>query len=220
MYVGELCDTLVNSIHVSETFLFSFYSVKRAEPCFRNTDIESSSDNDSSVWESLLDSTLAKALDHGLDGAVVLEDIASSLIDNHDWDMTCTPLLVRATDALLSHLELDDLREAPPLSLLRLVNDVLGATYPPSPSVKQYARWVLRTISDLVRKCDDKEMMRATVAAVKESVSVWILDEVQVMDEDEWVYDVRHIGQKRTQVIGLSIVLSRWSHCTAISCLH
>ncbi|KAF8630008.1 hypothetical protein AX15_003157 [Amanita polypyramis BW_CC] len=156
---------------------------------FMNADIESSSDDDNGTWESLLDNTMSKALDYGLDSTTVLEEVASSLVDAHDWDMACNPSLVRATDALLSRLELGDLRE-PPSSLLRLVEDVLGATYPPSPPVKQYARWVLRTISDLVRKCDNKEMANSTVTAVKESVSMWILDEMQVMDDEEWIYDM------------------------------
>ena len=137
----------------------------------------------------MLDAATAKALDHGLDSATVLEEVSASLEQAHDWDATCTSSFVRATDTLLSRLDLDEIREAPP-SLFRLVNDVLSATYPPSPQVKQYARWLLRSLSDLIRKCENEEMANVIVTSVKQSVSMWILDEAQSANEEEWSYDV------------------------------
>jgi len=112
-----------------------------------------------------------------------------SLDQAHDWDAACTSSFVRAADTLLSHLDIDEIREAPS-SLLRLVNDVLSATYPPSPQVKQYARWLLRSLSDMVRKCENEEMASVIVTSVKQSVSMWILDEAESTDEEEWSYDV------------------------------
>jgi hypothetical protein len=169
------------------------------------------------MWESLLDAASAKALDQGLDTATVLEQVAGSLAQAHDWDTTCTSSFVRASDALLSRLDPDEIREVPS-ALLGLVNDVLSATYPPSPQVKQYARWLLRSLSDLVRKCEDKDMASVIVAAVKQSVSIWILDEAESMKEEEWSYDVRP-GSQLDFAYRAEGFISRWSHCTAISCL-
>ncbi|KAK2465757.1 hypothetical protein APHAL10511_002301 [Amanita phalloides] len=156
---------------------------------FMNIDTEGANDDDSAIWESLLDNAIAKALDHGLDNATVLEDVAAGLVQAHDWDTACGPSVIRAADALLSRLDLDEIREVPS-SLLGLINAVLVATYPPSAQTEQYARWVLRSVSDLLRKCSEKEMACAIATAVKESVSMWILDEARASNEEEWAYDM------------------------------
>ena len=168
------------------------------------------------MWEFLLDAASAKALDHGQDTATVLEQVAGSLARAHDWDMGCTSSFVRASDALLSRLDPDEIREVPS-ALLGLINDVLSATYPPSPQVKQYARWLLRSLSDLVRKCEDMDLANVIVAAVKQSVSTWILDEAESMNEEEWSYDVRPDSwlDSSYRIKGF---VSRWSLCMAISC--
>ena len=150
--------------------------------------------DDNTTWESLLDAASAKVLDHGLDTAAVLEQVAGSLAQAHDWDMGCASSFIGASDTLLSHLDPDEIREVPAV-LLGLINNVLLATYPPLPQVKQYARWLLRSLSDLGRKCEDMDLTNIIVAAVKQSVTMWILDEAESMNEEEWPYDVHPDSQ-------------------------
>ena len=105
---------------------------------------------------------------------------------------------------LLSHLDLNSGTGRAPLSLFLLVNDVLTSTYPPSSQVKQYARWVLRTLSDIMRRCDGNEneslqsevqaeALNRIVTTVKQGVTLWLMDKRKVMNEEEWAYDVCHL---------------------------
>ncbi|KAF8636188.1 hypothetical protein AX17_003676 [Amanita inopinata Kibby_2008] len=147
------------------------------------------SDDDRTTWTSLLDSAMDKALDHGFDNSPVLNDVAASLIQIQDWIAPCRPSIVHATDALLSRLDLDEIRELP-MTLLQLVDNVLRSTYPPLPSVTQYARWLLRTVAQLLDRCVMREFAVGLVTAVRQSVSVWIQDETEVYNEEEWSYDI------------------------------
>ncbi|KIL61387.1 hypothetical protein M378DRAFT_82602 [Amanita muscaria Koide BX008] len=167
---------------------------------FLDPGTESTSVSDLPMWEALLDTTIAKALDNGRDSSSILEDISSTFLDAFDWEgIPCTPAFIRATDILLSRFDIDSLSGDLPLSLFRLVNDVLYASYPPSNQVKQYVRWVLRTLSDLLRRCDGCEnsqkevhadLVSTMVAAVKQSVALWITDDKNAVSEDDWAYDM------------------------------
>ncbi|PFH53300.1 hypothetical protein AMATHDRAFT_137672 [Amanita thiersii Skay4041] len=146
-------------------------------------------DNSNDQWESFLDLTINKALDHGSDAVTVVNDVATSLMQILNWRTAAEVPFVRATDSLLSRWTLDDSPELP-IELLNLVNQVLLGNYPPMPDMKQYLRWLLRTLAKAIESCVTKDFAEVIVTTLRHSVSLWISDNNKEYSEDEWIYDL------------------------------
>lgn len=141
------------------------------------------------MWEDLLTYTTNKALDHGVDSAIVLDSIAD-FVSCFQTPGASPASSIRLVDNLLSHLELSEMRDIPQ-NLLELVSDTMRATYPPEPRNKGIAMWLVRSLMGVVENCP-VEFCLSVLQTLKESLCMWLADECGAWTEDQFTYDVGH----------------------------
>ena len=141
---------------------------------------------DYSLWEETVDHTLALASEHGVDGYVVLDDIAE-LISACHTSARAPGLAMRLIDMLLAHLG-PDIRDVPE-NLLGLVSETMVATYPPAARHHAVAMWMVRSLTTTIENCP-LELLVRFLEAIKEGVCVWLKDRDEHWTDDGLTYDV------------------------------
>ena len=144
--------------------------------------------SDEPLWEDLLTYTTNKALDHGVDSAIILDSIAD-FVSSFQTPGASPTSSIRLVDNLLSHLESSEMRDIPQ-NLLELVSDTMRATYPPEPRNKGIAMWLVRSLMGVVENCP-VEFCLSVLRTLKESLCMWLADECGAWTEDQFTYDVR-----------------------------
>ncbi|EIN04107.1 hypothetical protein PUNSTDRAFT_138838 [Punctularia strigosozonata HHB-11173 SS5] len=145
---------------------------------------------DIDAWDQLLRHAIARAADYGVETVDVLEHVSRSLSTTHlPTSMAC----IRIADLLLSQLDIDEASNIP-LNLMEYVDDALRAAYPPEPRSKVFALWLVRSIVAVVDKCPPAIAPRM-VKALQESLAVWIQDEYETLEEEEYVFDLLPLYQ-------------------------
>lgn len=147
-----------------------------------------STSDDYALWEELLDYTVSKALDHGVDSVTVLDYLAS-FVGAHQ---TGAPLAtsVRFADQILSHFNGDEMRTFPQ-NLFELVADIMRIHYPAVlQSNKPPMRWLARSLTTVIERCPIEFLWRV-LEVFQDSVCLWLADEKAAWTEEELAYDVR-----------------------------
>ncbi|KAJ6475044.1 hypothetical protein C8R47DRAFT_1143351 [Mycena vitilis] len=142
-------------------------------------------DSDYELWDAFLGHGIDKALDYGLDAVAVVEHVAALIVKEHNPTSTTA---CRVADALLSHVEMDDVRELPE-ALLEFVNDALRSCYPPEPRNTQHALWTLRTVSRIIGTCPT-ELALGLLVLLEDGLCTWVSDDHQTLTEGEYAYDI------------------------------
>ena len=170
--------------------------------------------SDDTLWEDLLTYTTNKALDHGVDSAIVLDNIAD-FVSCFQTPGASPASSIRLVDNLLSHLESSEMRDIPQ-NLLELVSDTMRATYPPEPRNKGIAMWLVRSLTSVVENCP-VEFCLSVLQTLRESLCMWLADGCGVWTEDHFTYDVGHFCFFFGRLcINLSFSLFRLSRCTSM----
>ena len=97
---------------------------------------------------------------------------------------------LRIADFLLVALEGQIERcDSLPQQTLDFINETLLAFYPPGPSNKIVGVWVLRSLQDLVSKCQGTSIV-SLLESVNDGLCVWIADDAGVYNNDDYSRDV------------------------------
>ncbi|KAJ6585182.1 hypothetical protein B0H19DRAFT_1108667 [Mycena capillaripes] len=148
------------------------------------------SDSDHELWETFLGHGIDKALDYGLDAVTVVDHVAAAIAKEHNPTSTTA---LRVADALVSHLDMEEMRELPD-ALFEFVNDALRSSYPPEPRNKQHALWTLRTLARTVENCPPEHVLDL-LRLIEDGVCIWLSDEHQALSEAEYSYDAVDLYQ-------------------------
>jgi hypothetical protein len=127
-----------------------------------------------------------KALDYGLDSVAVLDGIAA-LISQHEG--LCCSASTQVGDLLMSHLDVEDVREIPE-TLMEFVNDTLKSSYPPQSGNQDISRWMIRTLTNVIEHCP-AGLGSKLLELVQDGMCVWVADEHEVWSADDYEYEVR-----------------------------
>ncbi|KAF9523903.1 hypothetical protein CPB83DRAFT_862112 [Crepidotus variabilis] len=146
-----------------------------------------STSDDYNLWEDLLTYTSAKALDHGIDSVTVLDNIAS-LVSSFQTG-TLLPTSVRLADLLLSHLDMDEMRNLPQ-DLFEHVAEVMRIHYPPPlANEKPPMRWLARSLTSVIEHCPN-DFCSKVLEIFQDSVCHWLADKEAAWTEEEMAYDL------------------------------
>ena len=169
--------------------------------------------SDEPLWEDLLTYTTNKALDHGVDSAIILDSIAD-FVSSFQTPGASPTSSIRLVDNLLSHLESSEMRDIPQ-NLLELVSDTMRATYPPEPRNKGIAMWLVRSLMGVVENCP-VEFCMSVLRTLKESLCMWLADECGAWTEDQFTYDVRPFHFFCRSVLTFLFFSFRLSRCISM----
>ena len=151
------------------------------------------------AWHALLDHSVNKALDYGHDSGTVLACLASTVLNANQAAPTAASSCVQLVEFLMSHIsgahdKGEEMREIPE-SVLELVNETMGAAYPPAPREKTRYLWASRAVMEVVEKCPpvlgESTLVGDVIKGVMEGVAVWIEDETEAWSVEDLEYDVR-----------------------------
>ncbi|CCM01174.1 uncharacterized protein FIBRA_03222 [Fibroporia radiculosa] len=163
---------------------------------FMNLDIWDMSTEDVEAWDKLLQTTIAKGLDYGIDSVSVIDQIAAKILSNHDPTLTSS---TRVVDLLLSHLEINEARQIPS-EVMEFANDTLVSSYPPEPRNKVTALWMIRSLTRIIDACPI-ELSLSMFEILQEGLSLWIADDYQVFTAEEYAMDILPVYQ--TVLLGI-----------------
>ncbi|KAL4251214.1 hypothetical protein ABKN59_006305 [Abortiporus biennis] len=172
-------------------------------------------------WQEMLQYTIDKALDYGVDTVTVLDHLSSTILNNTSSTtlMTCSSL--RTADTILSYF-IDESKQTPdtvltelrqiPSDILTFVNQTLLATYPPplldehsddfqkkeSESRKWFSVWLLRSITRMIEGCEKNEeygIWRDVIGSLQEGLGVWVADEYEALSVEEYALEILPLYQ-------------------------
>lgn len=145
---------------------------------------------DASLWQTLLDHTIAKALDYGHDSSTVLSLLATTVSDANQASPTAASSCVQLVEFLMTHVvnEIAEAREVPDV-VLEFVNDTMQAAYPPAPREKTRYLWASRVVMEAIERCPG-ELVEGLIRGVADGVMAWVEDETLVWSLEELEYDV------------------------------
>ncbi|KAF8442906.1 hypothetical protein L210DRAFT_3611408 [Boletus edulis BED1] len=154
------------------------------------------SNDEFAVWDGFLKHTMNKVNDNGTDSVVVLDHVASVVARS-----PCPPFAssTRVADLLLSHCEMDDIRELPS-NVFELVNDTLLLTYPPDPHNLKPSMWLIASLTRAIDTCP-VEFRLNLLKVTQDGVCAWLSDEYRVFTRDEYALDVLPLYQ--TALLGI-----------------
>lgn len=148
------------------------------------------------LWDGFLRQTMNKANDNGTDAMVVLDHVAS-LVTRSPCPGFAS--LTRVADLLLSHCEMDDIRELP-ANVFELVNDTLLSTYPPEPHNLKPSMWLIVSLTRAIDACP-VDLRLSLLEATQDGIAAWLSDEYRVFTRDEYMLDVLPLYQ--TALLGI-----------------
>lgn len=154
------------------------------------------SNDEFSVWDGFLRHTMNKANDNGTDAMVVLDHVASVVARSPCPAFASS---TRVADLLLSHCEMDDIRELPS-HVFELVNDTLLSTYPPEPRNLKPSMWLIASLTRAIDACP-VDLRLNLLEATQDGVGAWLSDEYRVFTRDEYALDVLPLYQ--TALLGI-----------------
>lgn len=154
------------------------------------------SNDEFGVWDGLLRHTMNKANDNGTDAMAVLDHVASVVARSPCPAFASS---TRVADLILSHCEMDDIRELP-TNVFELVNDTLLSTYPPEPRNLKPSMWLIASLTRAVDSCP-MGLRLSLLEATQDGVGAWLSDEYRVFTRDEYALDVLPLYQ--TALLGL-----------------
>lgn len=154
------------------------------------------SNDEFGVWDGFLRHAMNKANDNGMDAMVVLDHVASVVARSPCPAFASS---TRIADLLLSHCEMDDIRELP-TNVFELVNDTLLSTYPPEPRNLKPSMWLIASLTRAVDACP-VDLRLSLLEAIQDGVGVWLSDECRVFTRDEYALDVLPLYQ--TALLGI-----------------
>lgn len=154
--------------------------------CSFPTDIHLSR-NDLSIWADLIKHAITSASVYKIEPQVILETIASRVSFSRHTTAICATL--PSLLALLSTTPLDD-ASILPQSLLKLTNDVMTATYPPSDcETKTIVFSILRSLRRIVGDFPLMQTLEA-LSLIQEGAIAWIGDKSEELSENEFNEEV------------------------------
>ncbi|KAF8551673.1 hypothetical protein OG21DRAFT_1498937 [Imleria badia] len=154
------------------------------------------SNDEFGVWDGFLRHTMNKANDNGTDAMVVLDHVASVVARSPCPAFASS---TRVADLLLSHCEMDDIRELPS-NVFELVNDTLLSTYPPEPRNLKPSMWLIASLTRAIDACP-VDLRLNLLEATQDGVGAWLSDEYCVFTRDEYALDVLPLYQ--TALLGI-----------------
>ncbi|KAG8214607.1 hypothetical protein J3R82DRAFT_9677 [Butyriboletus roseoflavus] len=154
------------------------------------------SNDEFGVWDGFLRHAMNKANDNGMDAMVVLNHVASVVAQSPCPAFASS---TRIADLLLSHCEMDDIRELP-TNVFELVNDTLLSTYPPEPRNLKPSMWLITSLTRAVDTCP-ADLRLSLLEATQDGVSAWLSDEYRVFTRVEYALDVLPLYQ--TTLLGI-----------------
>lgn len=154
------------------------------------------SNDEFGVWDAFLRHTMNKANDNGMDAMVVLDHVAT-LVTRSPCPGSASS--TRVADLLLSHCEMDDIRELP-VNVFELVNDTLLSTYPPEPYNLKPSMWLIASLTRAVDTCP-VDLRLSLLEATQDGICAWLSDEYRVFTRDEYTLDVLPLYQ--TALLGI-----------------
>lgn len=149
-----------------------------------------------SVWDVFLRHTLNRANDSGTDAMVVLDHVAGVVARSPCPAFASS---TRVADLLLSHCEMDDIRDLPS-NLFELVNDTLLSTYPPEPRNLKPSMWLITSLTRAIDTCP-VDLRLNLLETIQDGVGAWLSDEYRVFTRDEYALDVLPLYQ--TALLGI-----------------
>lgn len=148
------------------------------------------------AWDGFLRHTMNKANDNGTDAIMVLDHVASVVARSPSPAFASS---TRVADLLLSHCEMDEIRELPS-KVFEFVNDTLLSTYPPEPRNLKPSMWLIASLTRAVDACP-VDLRLNLLAVIQDGVSTWLSDEYRVFTRDEYALDVLPLYQ--TALLGI-----------------
>ncbi|KAH8104762.1 hypothetical protein BXZ70DRAFT_614597 [Cristinia sonorae] len=142
------------------------------------------------IWDAFLRFTMDKALDYGVEPVIVLDQVSAAILMDLSPTHTST---TRVADMLLAHLEINDIRQAPP-SLFEFVNDTLTSSYPPAQRNVITSMWLLRSLASIIVECP-AELLEGVLGPIQDGLSAWVADEFTALSESEYELDVLSLYQ-------------------------
>lgn len=154
------------------------------------------SNDDFGIWDGFLRHAMNKANDNGMDAMAVLDHVATAVARS-----PCPAFApsVRIADLLLSHCEMDDIRELPHC-VFEFVNDTLLSTYPPEPRNLKPSMWLIASLTRAVDACP-LDLRLTLLEAIQDGAGTWLSDEYRVFTRDEYALDVLPLYQ--TALLGI-----------------
>jgi hypothetical protein len=154
------------------------------------------SNDEFGVWDGFLRHTMNKANDNGTDAMVVLDHVAGVIARS---PFPAFASSTRVADLLLSHCEMDDIRELS-TNVFELVNHTLLSTYPPEPRNLKPSMWLIASLTRAVDGCP-VDLRLSLLEAIQDGVGAWLSDEYRVFTRDEYALDVLPLYQ--TALLGI-----------------
>lgn len=171
------------------TYVFCFYKALCSGSFnhFSDRHAWDAAGDDFTFWSEFYESYVAvNALDYGLDSYLVIDKIASFVLEYQSPGHV--PSALRFVDYLLSLVEAPDMRDVP-ANFLDLISQTMRAAYPPEPRKMQIARWLMRSLSTFIEGCPDQLIVRV-LEVLEESLVLWIQDEYDAWNDALNAYDV------------------------------
>lgn len=164
--------------------------------------------DDLDIWVRLVECALLTAYARKVSNAEVLDGIALAIGGGHTYVSLCKALPYLLSRVVVSPEHQQSSQR--PLTLLKLANDVLVASYPPSDlEDKRMLLAIIKSLRDIIG-VTHKEHLVDFLACVQQGVRVWILDEREVFTEEEYNKQVRNCwsvpGQITNVALGHSIL--------------
>ena len=139
------------------------------------------------AWSGLLSYTIEKAAGDNISATEVL-DFVIEQIDRQN--ITSSSSTVRIADYLVGILEkcIGDMGSLPN-ELVDLVHEVLVAAYPPEPSNKIVAIWLLRSIQTTINNCPP-ELVVGLLEKLNDGLCTWMTDECRTFTAEEYSSEI------------------------------
>lgn len=137
-------------------------------------------------WDAFLRRAIDAALDHGMDAASLVDQVAGAVAENLSPSAISA---IRVADLLLSNVEVAEARQVP-TETIEFANDTLNAAYPPEPRNKVMCMWLIRSLTRVIDACP-QVLCLSLLELLVDGISTWVMDDYQICSEEEYSADVR-----------------------------
>ncbi|THV03879.1 hypothetical protein K435DRAFT_747426 [Dendrothele bispora CBS 962.96] len=151
------------------------------------------------AWDKLLARVVDKAWDYGLDALSVIDQVAQDAGSRCNTTFTS---LTRVVDMMLNKVDLSEAQEVPE-NFVELITDTLRSSYPPEPRNLSLSMWMIRSIVRFIELCPGNLLLNL-METMQEGLVLWISDEYQVMNGDDYELDILPLYQ--TIMLGLQAI--------------
>jgi hypothetical protein len=149
------------------------------------------SNDDFEFWDDFLCYVINQTLDQGVASTTVIDNVVDAIAHCRCPTFASS---TRIADLLISHLDMLDMHQIPN-SLLEFLDDVLQSTYPPEPRNKITSMWMIRSLTRLIDTCP-AEIVHDLLERLQKGLSIWISDELGILNKEEYTYDVRRANRR------------------------